>query len=142
MEISLKNDSDAFEGVIKPNIQLKCKNLIIIILILSILLIALILLIIFVFAKSGDDDNKREEFTILKKNEDFIKPNSALNMEFELIELNNKLKIFLINDNYTSYSSFYAETSHGYAVDTINSLAHLSEHLSFAGNYTFNDSNK
>ena len=60
--------------------------------------------------------------------------NFSLFHHLELIKLKNDLKVFLINDNYTSYSSFYVETPHGYAIDTFNGLAHLSEHLSFAGN--------
>ena len=144
MEDTLQNDSDTFDDYfITPNKKSKCKKLIIILIIISILLITLILIIIFVFSKSDDNDgNIKKQFKILKKNQDFIKPNNILNMEFELIELNNKLKIFLINDNFTSYSSFYIETSYGYAADTIYGLAHLSEHLSFAGNYTLNDLNK
>ena len=145
MEEALRNDTDTFDDFITPNKRSKCKRLIIFLTIISILLIALILIIIFVFSKSDNNNEKSEkkEFKVLKRNQDFIKPNDVLNIEFELIELNNNnLTIFLINDNYTSYSSFYVETSFGYAVDTINGLSHLSEHLSFAGNYTLNDPNK
>ena len=105
------------------------------------ILIFIILMITSSSKKEGDSgeqpvDPVVPDFIILKKNSEFVKPNNALNMEFEQIQLKNGLQVFLINDNYTPYSSFYIETPHGYAIDTINGLAHLSEHLSFAGNCT------
>ena len=109
------------------------------------LVIVLLIIIILIISSSskkeggGEDESK---ITILKKDSEFLKPNNILNMKFELIQLENGLKVFLINDNYTSYSSFYVETPHGYAIDTLYGLAHLSEHLSFAGNSNIKEAYK
>ena len=111
-----------------------------------ILTIIIIILLIIIIKKDKDnkdnnndikppDTNPNSNFKILKRNSDFIKPINNLNLDFELIELNNNsLKVFLISDNYTDYSSFYIDMPYGYGIETLNGLSHLSEHLSFSGN--------
>ena len=113
------------------------------VLILKIIIINLLIIIIKKDKDNKDnkndtkppDTNPNSNFKILKRNSDFIKPINNLNLDFELIELNNNsLKVFLISDNYTDYSSFYIDMPYGYGIETLNGLSHLSEHLSFSGN--------
>lgn len=150
MEELIKNDSDVIFDDIDSSKEIRCKRKKSNIIFGSIFTIIIFLIILIIIlnnsskSENKEEDNKHDEseFKILKKNEEFIKPNNVLNMKFELIELKSGLKVFLINDNYTPYSSFYVETSYGYGVDTFNGLAHLSEHLTFAGNSNFENSYK
>ena len=85
---------------------------------------------------------EEKNLTVLKSDNEFIKPNITLNAEFELIEMKNGMKGLLIRDPYAEVFHAQFEVENGQLMDTVPGLAHFDEHMIFGGsekytNYSF-----
>ena len=100
---------------------------------LNIILIGLVtfgIINLFDDGNNEDDDNK---LFVLKHDKDFIKPNIKLNLEFELVQLENNMTGLIISDPYSTKMHAQFQVENGYLTDTIGGIAHLVEHMIFAG---------
>ena len=96
-----------------------------------------IFLSILLLIKSDEDNEDIKTFTIIKSDNDFIKPKIKLNAEFELIKMKNGMTGLLINDPYTTISHVHFEVEFGCFIDTLSSLSHLAEHMIFQGSANY-----
>ena len=105
---------------------------------LNIILIGLVtfgIINLFDDGNNEDDDNK---LFVLKHDKDFIKPNIKLNLEFELVQLENNMTGLIISDPYSTKMHAQFQVENGYLTDTIGGIAHLAEHMIFAGSEKHN----
>ena len=86
---------------------------------------------------STNSTDVKYEWVILKKDKDFIKPSTKVstkvNLEFELVEVENGMKGIIIRDPFAQFVHAQFQVENGYLTDTIGGLAHLDEHMIFAG---------
>ena len=115
--------------------QGKIQNLKIIIFLVTLNLI-LIGLVTFGIINLYDDENDNKIF-VLKHDKEFIKPAIKMNLEFELVKLENNMTGLIINDpnSITMHAQFHVDNGH--FTDTIGGIAHLAEHMLFAGSQKY-----
>ncbi len=82
---------------------------------------------------STNSTDVKYEWVILKKDKDFIKPSTKVNLEFELVEVENGMKGIIIRDPFAQFVHAQFQVENGYLTDTIGGLAHLDEHMIFDG---------
>jgi secreted Zn-dependent insulinase-like peptidase len=79
------------------------------------------------------DSDSTPNITVLRKDEDFIKPGIKLNLEFELVKLKNGMTGLIVKDPYAKFVHAQFQVENGFLTDTIAGLAHLDEHMIFDG---------
>ncbi len=105
------------------------KKFIIFLIIFNIILIGYVT---FCIIRMNDEDSK-DTLIILKKDKDFIKPSTKVNLEFELVEVENGMKGIIIRDPFAQFVHAQFQVENGFLSDTIGGLAHLDEHMIFDG---------
>ena len=80
-----------------------------------------------------NDEDSKDTLTTLKKDKDFIKPSTKVNLEFELVEVENGMKGIIIRDPFAQFVHAQFQVENGFLSDTIGGLAHLDEHMIFDG---------
>ena len=103
------------------------------IVIINSILIGLITYIIIKIYVKEDKGQESLLLTTLKYDNEFIKPNIKMNLEFELVKLKNNMTGLIINDPYSLSMFVQFEVQNGRLTDTIGGLAHLAEHMIFSG---------
>ena len=123
-----------------PRKDFKSKNLklILFLVIFNIVLIGLTTFgIIRIYPKKPKNpeipDSDSPDITVLRKDEDFIKPGIKLNLEFELVKLKNGMIGLIVKDPYAKFVHAQFQVENGFLTDTIAGLAHLDEHMIFDG---------
>ena len=78
-------------------------------------------------------DSDKDALKVLKQDKDFKKPNIKVDLEFELVKLKNNMIGLIIRDPYSLSNHAQYQVENGYLTDTIGGIAHLTEHMIFAG---------
>ena len=105
---------------------------------LVVLNLLLIGLVTFGIINLFEDEKHYSKIFVLMHDKDFIKPKIKMNLEFELVKLENNMTGLIISDpnSITIHAQFGVEN--GYYTDTIDGIAHLAEHMIFAGSQKYN----
>ena len=114
-------------------------NKIILILILSAIVVTGVSIIVVFTTK----DNKKRKIrfrhkehnnlTVIKSNEEIVKPNVKLNAELELVKMKNGMTGLLISDNTATYSFIEITMNNGSFIDTDSGISHFGEHMILQG---------
>ena len=86
-----------------------------------------------------EDEDEDDLLKVLKKDEDFIKPNYTVNLEFELVQLKNNMKGLIISDPHSFINHAQFQVENGYLSDETNGIAHLVEHMIFTGSEKYSN---
>ena len=100
----------------------------------------IILFIVICFSKVITETNSEKNFTILKKDKEFIKPKIKLTAEFELIRMKNGMEGLLIHDPFTTYSHVHFNIHNGSSIDSYPGISHLFEHMALSTTKNYNKS--
>ena len=70
-------------------------------------------------SKKKDDKEEPEILTVLKRNEELVRPNVRLNAEMELVKMGNNMTGIIISDPYASLFYLQFKINYGCYIDTI-----------------------
>ena len=103
--------------------------------------------IIIIFTTKDEKKNrtKRTSFTqkeinnltVIKKDDDLVKPYCKLNAEFELVEIGNGMNGLLISDPSSLTSHIQIHMKYGAFIDTTPGISHFGEHMIFQGSENY-----
>ena len=114
-------------------------NKIILILILSMIVITGVSFIVVFTTKDGKKKRIRfgyreqNNLTVIKSNNEMVKPNVKLNAELELVKMKNGMRGLLINDFTASKSLLEIAMNNGSFIDTDWGISHFGEHMTLQG---------
>ena len=76
---------------------------------------------------------EQNNLTVIKSNNEMVKPNVKLNAELELVKMKNGMRGLLINDFTASKSLLEIAMNNGSFIDTDWGISHFGEHMTLQG---------